>query len=111
VLKVDTGSVRSVSQDLARITAELDGAAAHSDDVADAVGHDGLAGALRNFAGSWDDRRRKLVEQISHLQASATAIADAFDDTDTELARALRSAPSVAPAAASTGTAHGATAV
>lgn len=111
LLKVDTDSVRSVSNDLIRITSELTDAQAHSDDVADAVGHNGLAGALRNFAGSWDDRRRKLVEQISQLQASATAIADAFDDTDTELARALTTPPSVAPTAAPAGTARGATAV
>jgi len=110
LLKVDTDSVRSVSNDLIRITSELTDAQAHSDDVADAVGHDGLAGALRNFAGSWDDRRRKLIEQIAQLRDSATSIADAFDDTDSALARALTQSPD-APAQVAPGTARGASVV
>ncbi len=111
ILKVDTQSVRFVSDDLGAITSELTDAQAHSDGVAEAVGHDGLAGALRNFAGSWDDRRRTLVEQIAQMRDSATSIADAFDDTDSALARALTDAAAAPSGAASTGTAHGASAI
>lgn len=88
-LKVDTASVRTVSVHLTTISQELTDAQAHSDSVASAVGHDGLAGALRDFSGSWDDRRRKLVEQVANLRDAATAIANGLDDTDNALARAL----------------------
>lgn len=110
VLKVDTESVRSVSTNLTRITTELTDAQAHSDDAADAVGHNGLAGALRNFASSWDDRRLKLINQIAQLRDSATAVADTFDETDSALAHALTDRPP-ATTSASRGTAPGASVV
>lgn len=111
LLKVDTEAVRSVSQDLTRITTELTDAQANSDDVADAVGHSGLAGALRNFAGSWDDRRRELIDQIGQMRDAATSIADTFDETDAALAHALTAPPPTPMTPSNPGPAGGTSAV
>ncbi|MGH3889420.1 MAG: hypothetical protein ACRDSZ_23145 [Pseudonocardiaceae bacterium] len=69
---------------------EFHHANANSDDAADAIGHRGLADAVRSFAHNWDDRRAKMVEKIDTLAKSATGVGDAFEQVDTEFAAALR---------------------
>lgn len=93
-LRVDTAQVRDLATDLGTVHRELTGADDNSRTVADAVGHDGLADSLRRFATAWDDRRREIADQLTDLREAAGAIADSFDETDSELARALNEASS-----------------
>ncbi len=88
-LRVDIDRMRSVGLDLARIGGEFESANVRSDSVADATGHDGLAEVVRSFAHSWDDTREAMVGGIKGLGEASTMIADAFTQTDSELARAL----------------------
>lgn len=60
-----------------------------SDRIAEAVGHDGLAEAVREFAHGWDDRRTELTRKVRALAAAAATTAQAFTEVDAELARAL----------------------
>lgn len=56
-LRVDTAVLRETGANLRRIAEEFAAANANSDEVSDAIGHRGLAGAVRSFAHNWDDRR------------------------------------------------------
>jgi hypothetical protein len=92
-LRVDLTSLRAVSTDLTGIGREFADANVHSDRIADAAGHSGLADAIRSFAHSWDDTRGDMLESIQGLAEAATAVADIFSETDAELARALTEPP------------------
>lgn len=71
-----------------------------SDQIADAVGHDGLADAVRSFAHAWDDTRSDMTESIKGLGEATTSIADVFEQADQELAAAMDGTSTVPPAAA-----------
>ncbi|GAA2010323.1 type VII secretion target [Microbacterium ulmi] len=96
-LRVDIDRMRSVGLDLGRIGGEFENASATSDGAAAHAGHDGLADTIRSFARSWDDTRETMVGGIQGLGEAATTIADAFTQTDSDLARALTD-PAPAPA-------------
>lgn len=82
--------LRTAGEQLRVVATEFHHANANSDDAADAIGHRGLADAVRSFAHNWDDRRAKMVEKIDTLAKSATGVGDAFEQVDTEFAAALR---------------------
>lgn len=88
-LRVDTGTVRSLADNITLVHSHLTDADATSRVVAEAVGHAGLSDTLGSFSGKWDDRRRELCDQITGLRDAATGIADAFEHADSELANAL----------------------
>jgi hypothetical protein len=88
-LKLDVDDVRALGSSLKTIGDEFDGANAHSDRVADAIGHDGLAGAVHDFAHDWDDKRAKMVANIKTLGSAATTVAETFTKADGQLAKAL----------------------
>lgn len=84
-----------------RITyAQLDGAVSHLDAVARqfaatdatseaaaaAVGHDGLADRIREFADCWDDSRERFQEAAERLADAVGEIAAAFRAADARLA-------------------------
>ncbi|MGY4644612.1 hypothetical protein [Cellulomonas sp. URHB0016] len=96
-LTVDTAMVRDTGLRLRTVAAEFDGANAHSDRVADAVGGGSLGDALHDFAHGWDDRRAKMVEQIATLAEMCTAVADGFDGVDAQLASAILGQSTVGP--------------
>ncbi|MFT4214683.1 MAG: hypothetical protein QM622_07905 [Microbacterium sp.] len=95
-LKIDTQRVRSVAAGLSRIATEFRGANVHSDNIAEAVGHDALAEAVRSFAHAWDDTRADMTESVTGLSEATTAIADIFEQADAELAAAMESSSTVA---------------
>lgn len=88
-LRVDLDAVRELGSSLTVVAAEFETANANSDRIADAVGHEGLAGVVRDFARSWDDTRAKMTENLRMLADSSSAVADAFTDIDTDLAQAI----------------------
>jgi hypothetical protein len=87
-LRVDLQAVRELGQDLTTVAGEFEGAGARSDRIAGAVGHDGLAEAVRDFAAKWDDTRAKMTENLRVLADGAVGVADAFGDADRQLADA-----------------------
>ncbi|WGX98374.1 hypothetical protein [Nocardioides sp. L-11A] len=54
--------------------------------AADAVGHDLLAGKVRDFATKWDDRRPKIIAALDTLWQSAQAIDENFRGLDDKMA-------------------------
>ncbi|UZN03043.1 hypothetical protein [Cellulomonas sp. S1-8] len=89
-LRLDTDALISAGADLRLVARELDHATTRSDVVADAVGHDGLAAKVRDFAQGWDGRRAEMLEEIARLADACTGIGENFERLDTEFAAALR---------------------
>lgn len=88
-LTVDSQMLRETGASLRRIAEEFAEANLNSDEVAGAIAHRGLAGAVRSFAHNWDDRRERMLRSIADLAAAATATGDGFDEVDRALGRAL----------------------
>lgn len=93
-LKLDLEVLRQLKADLDAIVKEFQGADDFSDTVADATGHDQLAGDLHDFAHRWNDKRKKMTGDVEALAQSVAAISDNFTKVDAELAKALESAAS-----------------
>lgn len=89
-LSVDTDALRMLGTDLRFVAGELWNAQGRAEAIAGGICHDGLARAVLDFAASWDDTRRAIVEQIAGLAEAATALADTFSELDTELAASIR---------------------
>lgn len=101
-LKLDTEQVQQVANDMQRITRALEDAASDSSSLASVIPVRDLSRAVEDFAGGWDDTRRNLIEEVSALREQAAAVAQAFDDVDSQLVDALTrpaQAPSAAPGA------------
>jgi uncharacterized protein YukE len=96
-LRVDLDAVRELGSSLTTVANEFENANANSDHIADAVGHGGLAEAVRDFAHKWDDTRAKMTENLRMLADSSTAVADAFTDVDTDLAKGIEGEDAPAP--------------
>jgi len=96
-LRLNPADVRELGTHLSSVAHEFRDANAHSDRIAAAVGHSGLEGAVKDFAHKWDDTREAMVDDIATLSKTATAIADAFEQTDQQLGKALTDPPA-APA-------------
>lgn len=84
-LEINTDTMREAGSSLRTVAVEFDAAKDHSREAADAVGHDGLADRLRNFADSWDGRREEILEDINTLSERCTVIAESFEQLDGEL--------------------------
>ncbi|ROS26161.1 hypothetical protein [Cellulomonas sp. PhB150] len=89
-LIVDTDGLREAGTALRSVAEEFDAADARSDAVAEDVGHDELAGAIRDFAHGWDDRRADMVQGVAELARSCEGIGGAFEDLDLQFAAVLR---------------------
>lgn len=89
-LRVDTPTLRSIGTDLHALANEFSTAEAHSENAAAAVGHPGLADAVRAFAQDWEAARAGMVEDIERLGHSASGVGDAFDSVDSGLGSSLQ---------------------
>jgi uncharacterized protein YukE len=88
-LKMDLDAVRELGTSLTTVANEFENANANSNRIADAVGHDGLAGIVRDFAHKWDDTREKMTENLRKLADASTQVAQAFTDIDSQLGKSL----------------------
>jgi uncharacterized phage infection (PIP) family protein YhgE len=91
-LKLDLELLGQLKSDLDAIVKEFKGADDFSDDVAEATGHDGLAGHVRDFAHKWNDKRKKMTESVENLEKSVDSVTDGFTKVDDGLAKALEDA-------------------
>ncbi|CAN5488664.1 hypothetical protein BH10ACT4_BH10ACT4_04860 [soil metagenome] len=93
-LRLNPADVRDLGTHLSSIGQEFRDANTRSDRIAAAVGHPGLEDAVKDFAHEWDDTREAMVDDIDTLSKTSIAIADAFEQTDQQLGKALTDAPS-----------------
>ena len=91
-VELDLARLNEAGRRLTTVKHEFEHASANSRGLAEAVGHDGLADALIDFAEKWDDTREDMVANIGTLAEAASGIADAFTRLDTEYAAALEGA-------------------
>lgn len=91
-LELDMALLQRMREDLDRIASAFADAEAFSDRAAADVGHDELAGHVRDFAGKWNDKRAAMTKKIRALATSADAVTDGFTRADAGLAKALRDA-------------------
>ena len=88
-LKVDTDLLSSTADGLDVAKSELSAAKVQASKAADAAGDEDLAGAIRDFASSWETRRGQILTAVEGLAASLRGVAENFETTDGELANAL----------------------
>jgi len=89
-LQVDISELRSRSKSLRATAALLDDAKIDALDIASVVGHDKLAGKVREFGNNWDTTRGRFREHLEALAKTFDAIAETFEDLDRDLETALR---------------------
>ena len=73
-LDIDLDDLESLVSTLGVVRTEFDSAEQFATTVADLVGHDGLAGVVRDFATQWNLRRSELLEELDYLAAATTSI-------------------------------------
>ncbi|GAA4720536.1 hypothetical protein APR04_001666 [Promicromonospora umidemergens] len=88
-LLVDLNLLTETGSQLTSIVNEFEGADAYAESVADAVGDDGLANAVRDFSTKWKNRREDMREAIENLAELTSAVGEQFRDLDTELGKNL----------------------
>ncbi len=88
-VELDLARLGEAGTRLTLVKNEFESASANAHGLAEAVGHDGLADALIDFAEKWDDTREDMVANIGTLAEISSGIAQAFGDLDTEYANAL----------------------
>ena len=92
-LSLNPADVCDLGTTLSSIAREFHDANTRSVRIAGAVGHSGLEDAVKDFAHEWDDTREAMVDDIETVAKTSTAIADAFEQTDQQLGKALTDAP------------------
>lgn len=88
-LKADISRIRETAQSVTAICQQFEGAEDIVDGAADAVGSSHLADKLHDFATNWKIHRKRIVEDLTTFSDWATQAADAYEQTDQELAKAL----------------------
>ncbi|GAB2500803.1 hypothetical protein GCM10027063_45490 [Promicromonospora xylanilytica] len=91
-LSIDMNQLLTLSEDLKSITSELENADGNAQGVADATGHDELRDRVNEFADKWEIKRGEMLENVKKLSGIISQIAEAFDEVDTGLAKALEDA-------------------
>jgi len=87
--KVDTEVLRNTGAQLMDIVDALKGAKDDAATLAGHVGHGGLAARVRDFADNWQSRRQEMLETIGSLGEVSEGVGIAFEEWDSELARAI----------------------
>ena len=75
-LSLDTTELRNRSKSLRATASLLDDAKIDALDVAAVVGHDKLAGKVREFGDNWDTTRGRFREHLEALAKTFDAIAE-----------------------------------
>ena len=89
-IDVDLDDLLTMVHRLGRFKSEFDGLGDRTDGVAgaaaDACGHGGLAGTIRDFESTWSHRRDEFAEQLDTVATALVAVHDAFTTLDRDLA-------------------------
>lgn len=93
-LRVDTDALRRNQTTLAEIGRTLESATADLDDVSGAsVAQSDLRARIEDLGGSWGIGLKKLGGFAGEAAQALAGVADAFEHTDTELARGIAKQP------------------
>lgn len=88
-VKVDTVLLKEAGGQLRDIVDTLMYANDDAGELAEHVGHRGLAGTVRDFAENWQSRRQEMLEVIGSLGEVSEGVGIAFEEWDRELANAI----------------------
>ena len=88
-LDIDLDDLEALVSALGVVRGEFDGAEQFATEVADLVGHDELAGVVRDFATQWNLRRAELLDELDYLAEATTAIRDTMVELDQELSQVM----------------------
>ena len=88
-LRLDTTRFRDAARTLGSVADALSRTDSLAEGGADAVGHRGLAEALRTFADDSRRRRTELGRQLEEFAGRLRAAADGFEESEEALAVAL----------------------
>jgi uncharacterized phage infection (PIP) family protein YhgE len=88
-LKLDLDRLKTLNSDLDAIYKEFTGADDFSDTVATATGHNGLAGAVHDFAHAWNEKRPQMQDGVHKMQQKLSTVTDGFTKVDSQLANAM----------------------
>lgn len=91
-LDIDMAELRARAAALRGTCAKLRAVRSEAGEIAAVVGHDRLAGKVREFGDAWDITRGKIADQLEYLAKTFEAIDDTFTDLDADLATELRRA-------------------
>jgi hypothetical protein len=81
------------------IASDVSNAHGQADDAAATVGHDGLAGTVRDFGSQWDIHRQRLIDEVTTLADIFDAINATMADLEGDMASQMRAATAQARAA------------
>ncbi|WP_402462011.1 hypothetical protein [Isoptericola aurantiacus] len=88
-LRLDTALLVDTGDQLDLVAAEFDAADTYAGRVADAVGDDELAEAIRSFAGDWKERRATMRDSVANVAELVGAVGEQFEGVDSDLATSL----------------------
>ena len=88
-LSVDVNGLRTLAQTIRTVKSTLDSTRATIDANRDDVGDDRVYDALDDFENQWDDGRGQIGKNIEAMGEILQESADAYEQTDTELATQL----------------------
>lgn len=88
-LKADITRIRETAQSVETICQRFNDAGKIVSGYSQAVGNEHLADKLHDFATNWEVHRKKIVEDLKVFTEWAKAAADAYEQTDQELAKVL----------------------
>lgn len=87
-----TEDLQLLGGDLKTLSDDVKGDGALGDVGVDQVAHQTVANALDDFAGDWDDRRKKLGDSLGAISELASKAAEELTKVDNELAKEIREA-------------------
>lgn len=81
-ISLDYAVLRGAVTNLEFIATQFEASADTAAAAAEATGHDGLAGRVRDFADNWDDTRKRFQHAAADLAKSIDEIREAFETFD-----------------------------
>lgn len=82
--------LEQLGNELRSLSEALRGDGRLSDVSIEDVAHHEVVGALEDFAGDWDDKRKALADSLGAISDMATETSTTLGDADAELARQIR---------------------
>lgn len=85
-IELDLGDLHTLWVELSRVHRRFGEADGVGTRLVDAVGHRGLAGRLRDFGSSWDERREDLAEDLDRVWRGIRLVEEVHRELDLTLA-------------------------
>jgi hypothetical protein len=85
-LSVNYDALEDLGTVLDGLKDEFDGMRDHMEQYRDHAGHDGVRDKMKRVGKNWSDDRKKIVARMEEVSAFAVAAAEAYRETDRELA-------------------------